>query len=144
MSEIKTINSIPIPIPIKYSKSWHSFSDPNNQIQKYLFELEITMNSDERKIFKNLESDKHSNLIITKDKIKLSEIKSFKIIVSKLPYNYSFNYHLEGLINHDNTSYTQQDENLFIEFSKNSNGFTLCNASFIGVDFEKLCITPPN
>ena len=43
MSEIK---SIPIPIKMKYSKSWHAFSDPYNQIQNYLFELNVIMNDD--------------------------------------------------------------------------------------------------
>ena len=54
---------VDLPIPIKYSKSWHSFSDPNSQIQKYLFELVIILNSGEKKIFRNLENDKYSNLI---------------------------------------------------------------------------------
>ena len=68
MSEI--INKT-LPIPIKYSKSWHSFSDPNSQIQRFLFELKIitkcpTSNEVSTKIFRNLENDKHSNLIIIK------------------------------------------------------------------------------
>ena len=67
MSEIR---SIPIPIKMKYSKSWHAFSDPYNQIQNYLFELNIKMNDDESKQFIKLESDKHCNLIIVKDQIK--------------------------------------------------------------------------
>lgn len=141
MSDIKTVA---IPIPIKYSKSWHSFSDPNSQIQKYLFELIIFMTNNEKKIFRNLESNKHSSLISIRNQIKFSDINTFKVCVSKLPDDYSFNYELEGIINHENSSYSQQDSNIYIEFSQNSNGFTLCNCSFIGIDFNKICISPPN
>jgi len=141
MSDIKTVA---IPIPIKYSKSWHSFSDPNSQIQKYLFELIIFMTNGEKKIFRNLESNKHSSLISIRNQIKFSNINTFKVCVSKLPDDYSFNYEMEGIINHNNSSYSQQDGNIYIEFSQNSNGFTLCNCSFIGIDFNKICISPPN
>jgi hypothetical protein len=141
MSDIKTVA---IPIPIKYSKSWHSFSDPNSQIQKYLFELIIFMKNGEKKIFRNLESNKHSSLISIRNQIKFSDINTFKVCVSKLPDDYSFNYELEGIINHENSCYSQQDANIYIEFSQNSNGFTLCNCSFIGIDFNKICISPPN
>ena len=146
MSEI--INKT-LPIPIKYSKSWHSFSDPNSQIQKFLFELKIitkSVDSDDfsTKIFRNLENDKHSNLIIIKHLIKFSDIQKFIISVSKLPFESEFNYELEGNINHTHSSYSQKNENIYVEFSQNSNGFTICNCSFIGTDFSKICISPPN
>jgi hypothetical protein len=145
MSEI--INKT-LPIPIKYSKSWHSFSDPNSQIQKFLFELKIISksNTDEiySRVFRNLENDKHSNLIIIKDLIKFSEIQKFIISVSKLPFESEFNYELEGTINHNHSAYSQKNDNIYVEFSQNSNGFTICNCSFIGMDFSKICISPPN
>jgi len=141
MSEIKTAS---LPIPIKYSKSWHSFSDPNNQIIKYLFELRITLISDDKKVFRNLESNIHSNLIFLKHKIKFTDIKDFDIIVSKLPFDCSFNYELNGSINQDNTSYSQKNENIYIEFSQNSNGYTICNCSFVGNNFSNIYVSPPN
>jgi hypothetical protein len=142
MSEIKTI---PIPInKIKYSKSWHSFSDPYNQIQNYLFELNIIMDNDEKKSFIKLESDKHCNLIFIKDQIKYNKIKKFNLCVKKIPDEYSLNYQMKGNINQDLTFYTQTNEDLFIEFSQNSNGFTNCNCTFTGIDFNKICISPPN
>jgi hypothetical protein len=143
MSEIKTI-TMPIPIPIKYSKSWHSFSDPNSQIQKYLFELNITLTNNEKKIFRNLESDKYSNLIFLKHQIKFSDIANFSVSVSRLPFDMSFNYELDGLINHEQSAYSQKNENIYIEFSQNSNGYTICNCTFVGMDFSKICVSPPN
>jgi hypothetical protein len=143
MSEIR---SIPIPIkqPIKYSKSWHSFSDPNNQIQNYLFELIINLNNNENKRIIRLESDKHCNLIFIKDKIEYKNLLNFKVSVKKIPSDYSFNYEMEGIISNDQSSYSQQDCNLHIEFSQNSNGYTICNCSFIGIDFNTICVSPPN
>ena len=142
MSEIKTI---PIPInKIKYSKSLHSFSNPHNQIQNYLFELNIIMNNNEQRKFIKLESDKHSNLIFVKDQIKYNNIKTFVIYVKKIPDEYFSNYEMLGNINKDQSYFTKKDENLFIEFSQNSNGFTICNCSFIGIDFNKICVSPPN
>lgn len=143
MSEIITI-PIPITNKIKYSKSWNSFSDPYNQIQNYLFELNIIMNNDEKKKFIKLETNKHCNLIFIKDQIKYNNIKKFKIYVKKIPDDYSLNYEMKGNINQDMSFYTQQNENLFIEFSQNSNGFAICNCTFIGLDFTKICVSPPN
>jgi hypothetical protein len=138
------LGTITEPIPIKYSKSWHSYSDPNSQIQKFLFELIIVLKSDEKKIFRNLENNKHSNLIFLKDKINFSNIKEFSLCVSKVPYVDINTYEMDGNLNHDNTSYIQKDDNLFIEFSQNSLGFAVCNCSFIGMDYNKICVSPPN
>lgn len=74
MSEIK-INPIPIGIPIRYSKSWHSFSNPQGGVQKYLFELTINYDSTNKKIFRKIESDKHCDLIEQEDNIKYNEVK---------------------------------------------------------------------
>jgi len=139
MSEII---SVPIPIPIKYSKSWHSFSNPNNQIQNYLFELIIDLNNKNKKIFIGLETNKHCKLINTKDQIIFDEIKTFRINVKKNPEE--INYQMEGKIIQDQSFYIQQNENLFIEFSQNSNGYTICNCSFVRFDSSKICSSPPN
>ena len=143
MSEIKTI-PIPIINKIKYSKSWHSFSDPYNQIQNYLFELNIIMIDNEKKTFIKLENSKHANLIFIKDQIKYNNINSFKIYVKKIPDESSMNYEMQGNINQDQSFYTQQTNNLFIEFSQDSNGYVICNCSFIGLDFSQICVSPPN
>lgn len=139
MSEII---SVPVPIPIKYSKSWHSFSNPNNQTQNYLFELIIDLNNKDKKIFIGLETDKHCKLINIKDQIKFDEIKTFRIIVKKIPEE--MNYQMEGKIILEQSFYSQYNENLFIEFSQNSNGYTICNCSFVGIDFFKISASPPN
>lgn len=143
MSEIK-INPIPIGIPIRYSKSWHSFSNPQGGVQKYLFELTINYDSTNKKIFRKIESDKHCDLIEQEDNIKYNEVKNFKLSISKLPSDTSFNYETEGLINQDHTFYNKSENEIYIEFSQNSSGNTFCRSSFVGVDFTKICVSPPN
>ena len=142
MSEIN-INAIPI--PIKYSKSYHSFSNPHGGLQNYYFELIINPEHD-KKVFRKINDKKHAELINEDDVINYNEIKSFKLLVSKVPFDMTFNYELEGYINQYQSSYNQRDENIYIEFSQNSSGITYCNSSFIGVgtDFSKICISPPN
>jgi len=143
MSEIRT-NPISILNPIQYSKSWHSFSSPNGGLQKFFFDLTINPNFVNEKTFRKLESDKYTELIQLDDDIKYDDIKEFKLIVSKMPFDISFNYELKGKLSHDRTSYNQCENEIYIEFSQNSTGLTFCSSSFIGVDFTKFCISPPN
>jgi len=143
MSEIKT-NPIPISNPIRYSKSWHSFSNPNGGLQKYFFDLTIITNSGDKKTFRKLESSKHAELIESNDEINYCDIKEFKLVVTKMPFDITFNYEIEGKINQDQSSYNQRENEIYIEFSQNSAGLAFCRSSFIGVDFSKMCVSPPN
>ena len=143
MSEIKS-NPISIFNPFRYSKSMYSFSNPNGGLQKYFFELIINPNFKNEKIFRKLENSKHTELIQLDDDIIYSDIKDFKLVVTKMPIDISFNYKLEGKLNHDRSSYNQCDNEIYIEFSQNSSGLAFCRSSFIGVDFSKIFISPPN
>ena len=49
-----------------------------------------------------------------------------------------------GEICHDSSTFTQKDENFYIEFSQNNNGNAICTCYFIGVDFNTMFISPPN
>lgn len=143
MSEIKT-NPISILNPIRYSESLHSFSNPNGGLEKYFFELTINPNFKNKKIFIKLENSKHTELIQLDDDIEYSDIRKFKLVVTKMPFDINFNYKLEGELNHDCYSYTQCENEIYIEFSQNSAGTAFCRSSFIGVDFSKIFISPPN
>lgn len=142
MSEIN-INHLPVSLPIRYTKSWHSFSNPHNGIQRYLFELIINPNSPNKKTFRKIENSKHSDLIEESDNINYSEIKEFKLNISKLPFDIHCNYEIEGKINNDNSYYNQTEQEIFVEFSRNSLNLAFCRSSFIGIDFNKMCVSPP-
>jgi len=143
MSEIRT-NPISILNPKLYSKSLHSFFSPNGGLQKYFFELTINPNFINEKTFRKFESNKYTELIQLDDDIIYHDIKEFKLVVSKMPFDTSFNYELKGKLCHDCSSYNQCKNDIYIEFSQNSSGITFCSSSFIGIDFTKFCISPPN
>ena len=142
MSEI---NIIPLSIgrPIQYSKSCHSLSYPQKSSQKYFFELIINSNTPNKKVFRKLENSKHCDLILEKDNINYNDIINFKLSITKLPLDVNFNYYTEGLINKELSSYNHSDNEIYIEFSQNSFGKTFCRSSFIGIDFTKICVSPP-
>ena len=105
----------------------------------YYFKLIINVNGINR-IFSNNECKKYSNLIKNSHKIKFEEINNFKIVVNSNENTFE----LDGSINHLNTYYVNNNNNLFIEFTQDSNGYVICNCYFINSDLNQFCISPPN
>lgn len=164
MSQIKNLTSS-IPIPIKYSKSWNSFSYPNNNTQKFLFELSIQFSDDNIKTFRKIEDNKKANLISLSHQIKFNDIKKFNVTISIIPSEYNYlnsdfisntniidkiankkieKCHLAGILNQEQSYYSQNDEEAMVEFSQNSLGYTICNCFFLGEDDNYIGVSPPN
>jgi hypothetical protein len=141
---VVTINTKTQPIPIKYAKTTHGFSDPNKETSRYLFELIINGQSIGKKYFRNLEETKYSHLIKLNHQIHLAEINSYKISVSVYPSYLPITYELEGHINKEESSSTQRSNNLYIEFTKNDNGFAMCSCFYTSQDNNKIFVSPPN
>lgn len=139
-----TERSSPINIPTKHSKSKFSFNLPPSDCQSYFFNLEINFFNGEKKTFKKIVDRKYAQLIDVEDKIKYSEIKNFSATVIKIPSHDSKQIFLNGDINHNVSNFTQNGEDIYIEFSKNSLSLTLCTCYYIGVDFSQMFISPPN
>jgi HD superfamily phosphodiesterase len=132
-----------IPKPIQYSKSYISLNNPNNILEKYVFELSINTNYGE-KIFKKIENGKKSEIFNENNNIMYKDINHFKLKIVKIPFNINTEHEIYGSIDHNLKSYNQKTNDIYIEFSQNSSGYALCNSAFISLDFLKLCITPPN
>ena len=131
------------PIPIKYSKNYYGFSNPDNNNNKYLFELVINGQNIGKKYFRNIESTKYSHLITIDHKIQLINIHSFKVSVSIYSSDNPISYDLEGIINNEESCSTQKSEHLYIEFTKNDMGYTLCSCFYTGLDNNKIFASPP-
>jgi hypothetical protein len=145
MSDIVvTINNRTQPIPIRYVKTQHGFSDPNNETTRYLFELIINGETIGKKYFRNLEENKYSHMIRLPHKIKLTDIRSYKACVSIHPSDLPLSYELEGQINQFESSSTQRSDNIYIEFTKNDMGYAMCSCFYIGLDQNKIFASPPN
>lgn len=131
------------PIPIKYTKSYHGFNDPSKPCNKYLFCLELGLKNVTIKNFTKMEDNKYSYLIDIEDNIDYNEMTNFNIFVSELPFN-GQSYSMKGEINHTLSTFTQKDDNFYIEFSQNNTGSTICTCYFTGVDFNTMFVSPPN
>lgn len=131
------------PIPISYTKSYHGFSEPPNSNNKYLFCLELELNDKSIRNFNKVENKKYSYIIELDDEIKYQNINSFNIFVSEIPFNGN-SYSMNGKIDHNMSTFTQKDENFYIEFSRNNNKDTICTCYFTGVDFDSIFVSPPN
>ena len=140
---IRNLVSESKPIPINYTKSCYSFSDPTSPKNKYLFSLELKAKDGSVKKFNKLENNKYSYIIDIEDEINYDEITYFSINVIEIPFT-SQSYSMSGSIDHSSTNFTQKDENFYIEFSQNNTGNAICTCYFIGVDFNTMFVSPPN
>jgi hypothetical protein len=142
---IISLNNKTSPVSIKYAKSYHGFSDSNNNNNKYLFELIINGQVIGKKYFRTLEENKYSHLITTDHKIKLKDIDTYKVTVSILSsYNNDNYYNLEGIINQDVSCSTHRNDDLYIEFTKTDSNYTLCSCFYTGLEHNKIFASPPN
>lgn len=141
MSDIK---SSPIDIPKKkHSKSTYSFNEPPSDSSTYLFELELFVKK-EKKTYRKIENKKYTQFLDVEDRINYKDISKFKVIISKIPSREGVIYNLESKINHKMNYYNERNNDIYIEFTKNVNGFTLCSCYFVGVDFSQIMISPPH
>jgi hypothetical protein len=141
---IITLNNKTESIPIQYAQSNYGFSNPNNDISYYLFELVINGISIGKKYFRNLEETKYSHLIMLTHQIKLSDINSYKASVSIYPSDNPITYELEGSINKEESSSTQRSDYLYIEFTRNDRDYAMCSCFYTGMDYNKIFASPPN
>jgi hypothetical protein len=117
------------------------FSDNTNN--KYLFELYIEGKNLGRKYIKKLENKNYSDLIKIEDNILLSDIDNYKIKLTILNNNNVVDkYIINDIINHNLLNNTYNNGSLYIEFTKNINGYTLCNS--IHFKMKSMFVSPPN
>lgn len=169
---INSLNNKSLPVKINYSKNYYGYSDSNNNTNKYLFELIIYINDNDNilvspkninvnksefyrdnksiddkiktKYFRSLEELKYSHLIKLNHKIKLNDITNYKASVTIIqPEENSLSFELAGDINHTQSSSTQRNNNLYIEFTQNDNGYAICSCFYTGMDYNKIFVSPP-
>lgn len=141
-----TINNITpttSPINIKYAKNYHGFSDSNPNSSKYLFELIIRGNNIGVKYFRKLEDTKYAHMIRLNDTILLNDITSYTAMLSILPSDNDMMFELTGNINTNESSSTQKSKNMYIEFTQNDMGNTMCSCFYTGMDMNKIFASPP-
>ena len=139
-----TERSSPINIPVKHSKSKFSFNLPPSDCTSYFFSLDIEFFDGNKKTFKKIVDRKYAQLIDIDDRIDYTKIKNFNVTILKIPARDSKKIVINGIINHNVSNFTQNGDDIYIEFSKNSLNLTMCTCYYIGVDFSEIFISPPN
>jgi len=126
------------PILIKSPTHSANYSLSNNNFDnKYFFKLNINNN---QTLFSNVENNKYSKLINSQHKIKYEDIKTFEIEVVLTDSLFK----LKGTIDHNSTSYVENSNNLYIEFSQDYLGYVNCICYFHTSDLNLISISPPN
>jgi hypothetical protein len=131
-------------ILINCSKNCYSFSDFNNNTPQYFFELTINGKNIGKKYFRNIENIKYSHLIKLDHKIILENIDNYELYVRFFQNGIDNICKLKGIINQHQSSSTSRSNELYIEFTKNSLGYTVCSCFYIGLDQNKIFVSPPN
>lgn len=116
-------------------------NDYAHPINKYIFYLYIYDSNKNEKHIKKIELKPHSKLIKFSDKIKFSDITNFKVIISHEMDNNALDYSLEDNINTKQTTSIHHNNNIFIEFTNNNNGYSLCSCS---LTTNNIFVSPPN
>jgi len=132
------------PIPINYTKSRYGFRAPPKNTNNNIYELVIFNENKEIKYFKKIINNKYCKLIDFSDKILFSDIKKFTISITTTPYHDNNSLFMEGNVDHKLDSYTKNNSYIYIEFTQNSLGYTICNCYKILTDNNKIFVSPPN
>lgn len=104
----------------------------------YLYKLKLKINNIVT-FFEKPEIKTYSTLIDNKNKIKYEDIQDYEINIEF----FDNVYELKNTISHPSSCHTNQDSNIYIEFSQDTFGFVNCICYIINKDLNSLCISPP-
>lgn len=126
--------------PINICGSSNLFHPKNN---KFLYKLEIIFKDCSKNEFVKLTESKHLKIINFNNDIIYDKINSFYITIEDIneKHIYSYSSKLKFEENINNKIYKNND--IYIEFRKNSEGKVECNCSLTAID-NRIFITPPN
>lgn len=132
---------IPIPSPLSSPVKTSSYTLSSDSFDKlYCFDLKIITKNNKCEEFTCYNTKEYANLIKTSHKIEFDSLDKYEINVI---YG-DISFKLKGVINCDMSSYVDNNDNLFIEFSQDAIGHTNCMCYFLKKNIDKLCISPPN
>ena len=116
----------------------NGYSQPTN---KYIFELFIYDDKQNETHIKKKELKPHSKIINFNDKIKFDDIHSFKIYITHELDGNTLDYSLEDDIKIGQTTSIHHNDYIFIEFTNNTNGYSLCSCA---LKIHNIFMSPPN
>jgi hypothetical protein len=136
IEELSGYESMPININNKSSNIKNGY--PNQNINKYKFDLQLNDNIHIEKILNKT----YAYLITDSNGIKINGLIKYKIFVSQIENDNIVDVSiLEGTISSDQISITNQNDSLFIEFTWSHNQNITCSCYIKNNNF---IISPPN
>jgi hypothetical protein len=136
IEELSGYASMPININNKSSNIKNGYSHP--AINKYKFDLQLNDNIHIEKILNKT----YAYLITDNNGIKINGLIKYKIVISQIENDNIVEISiLEGTISNDQLSVTNQNDNMFIEFTWNHNQNIICSCYIKNNNF---IISPPN
>jgi hypothetical protein len=104
-----------------------------------IFDLTLYL-KDMIKEFHEISYSKHCTIINSSDLVNFNEIERYTLKVTV--FNPKDTVTIQNIFNIDNSIYKNDD--IYIEFTQNQDGYTSCCCNLITFDNNKLFITPPN
>jgi len=130
-----------INIPTK-SFHYYSYSVPKININKYLFELVINLKHSTQ-IMRKIDENKFTTLLSTNNNIKYNDIIGYSINITIIPDHLDQVFHSTGKINQNMPFYSNQANNIHIEFIKSQNGCATCRCKYIDYNNLSFSCSPP-
>lgn len=141
MSGTKYISSEAIQIPTRQSR--YGYSIPTKVPSKYLFELRLGLSDGSYKSIRKIDENRYTNLINNDDNINYNNIVSYSIYISEIPENIKKIYSNSGYLSTYMSFFSNQDNNVYIEFNRLNNGKATCTCRYVDYNNLGLSISPP-
>jgi len=129
-------------IPIKKS-SRYGYSISQKCPTKYLFELRLGLNDGSYLTFRKIDENRYTDLIKNDDDISYENIRSYFVHISVIPDKVEQTYSNSGYVKNFMTFFSNQDNNVYIEFNRLNNGKATCTCRYVDYDNLGLSISPP-
>ena len=131
--------SIVRPINIIYNTN----NKDNNNLLQCIFELTLTLVDDTTLVFKDILYSKYCNIFNYSDMIQFKLIKKYILKITVINITKEI-YTTKQDFDVEKDTYIYKNEDMYIEFTRNNDGYTNCCCYLIILDNSRLFVTPPN
>ena len=115
----------------------------NIDFSQFIFEITLLLNDDSTKKHNEISYSKHCKLFTSNDMIPYNMIKSYILNITVIKFTKE-SYKIEKIFDNTYDTYIYKNDDMYIEFSKNTDGYTTCCCSLRILDNSRVFVTPPN
>lgn len=134
--------SQPIKIERTVNRSYYGYSIPTTNTNKYLFELSLNLKDDTHMVRK-IDENRFTTLFNNDSNIKYDNIIGYSVNITIIPDHLEQVFQCNGNLNNKMPFYSQQANNIYIEFNKLANGNATCTCRYVDYNNLSLSCSPP-